>query len=634
MARIELIFHRPPAAGSPSQMVFGNEDDSGPDPGSTQDAVARMAIRLPGTSVAIGALRRKTAGAGIRLPGARMALGAAYQTRTDRPAVGGTLSGFEEAAPAQGGLVSVYQQAAIADRVTQIRGWRALHAGAATVQRWQDSARLHLTTRQGMGFAMDVGGLTAQAWQEGTRLLLATRQGLANALAGQAVVLQRFQEGIILRRAMRQAFRDGLCEGAWHASSMGDARVLGIVMGGARHQDAMAPLPGVTPGRPVDPPKPPPCYRPPPGGAVELAFSSVWSESSELLFICCRPGPDPQPPRYVIPQLKVYMTVHTMEAALLPDMEAVALSDVTIASDDDGFGWSFSANGPEHLLDQLAPSGGLPARLRVVVDGIDFVFVVQSLSRTRSFGNHRVAIQGVSATALLSSPYMPEQTWLNTVPATAQQLIRNALEFTGVQLDWKVSDWLVPEGAWSHRGTPLSAVMRVAASIGAVVSSHRTQERLIVAPRFAHLPWNWADATPDVRMPADVIVTDELRPEPRAAYNAIYVSGQAGGILGHVRRAGTAGNSLAPQVTDALITEAVAARQRGEAVLGASGNKLVQSITMPLLSGGTAPGLIRPGQLIEVVDTDESWRGLVRGTRLSAAMPVVRQQITVERATV
>lgn len=229
---------------------------------------------------------------------------------------------------------------------------------------------------------------------------------------------------------------------------------------------------------------------------------------------------------------------------------------------------------------------------------------------------------------------MPEQTWLNTAPATAQQLIRNALEFTGVQLDWKVSDWLVPAGAWSHRGTPLSVVMRVAASIGAVVSSHRTQERLIVAPRFAHLPWKWADATPDVRMPADVIVTDELRPEPRAAYNAIYVSGQAGGILGHVRRAGTAGNRLAPQVTDALITEAVAARQRGEAVLGASGNKLVQSITMPLLSGGTAPGLIRPGQLIEVVDTDESWRGLVRGTRLSAAMPVVRQQITVERATV
>ena len=174
--------------------------------------------------------------------------------------------------------------------------------------------------------------------------------------------------------------------------------------------------------------------------------------------------------------------------------------------------------------------------------------------------------------------------------------------------------------------------MRVAASIGAVVSSHRTRERLIVAPRFPHLPWKWADATPDVRIPADVIVTDELRPEPRAAYNAVYISGQVGGILGHVRRAGSAGGSLAPQITDALIAEAVAARQRGEAVLGASGNKLVQSITMPVLSGGTAPGLILPGQLIEVVDTRETWRGLVRASRLNAAMPVVRQQITVVRA--
>ena len=326
------------------------------------------------------------------------------------------------------------------------------------------------------------------------------------------------------------------------------------------------------------------------------------------------------------------MTIHTLEAELLPGLEPVVLSDVIIASDDDGFGWSFSANGPEHLLDQLAPVGGLPARLRIVVDGIDFVFVVQTLSRKRSFGNHRVAVQGVSMTALLSNPYMPEQTWLNTAPVTAQQLVREALEFTGVELDWKVSDWLVPAGAWSHRGTPLSAVMRVAASIGAVVSSHRTRERLIVAPRFPHLPWKWADATPDVRIPADVIVTDELRPEPRAAYNAVYISGQVGGILGHVRRAGSAGGSLAPQITDALIAEAVAARQRGEAVLGASGNKLVQSITMPVLSGGTAPGLILPGQLIEVVDTRETWRGLVRASRLNAAMPVVRQQITVVRA--
>ncbi|MBJ2139820.1 hypothetical protein JC796_03675 [Delftia acidovorans] len=626
MAIIELIFRRPLAGGSPNELVFGNEDDSG----SGQDAVTRAAIRLPGARVGIRALRRKTAATAIRLPGARVALGAIYQTRTDRPAVGGTLSAFEEGAAARGALVSVYQQSAVASSTTRIGGGRAFAAGAATVHRWQDSQRLRLDTRQGMGNALAVAGITAQAWQEAIRVHLATRQGMDNAQAAQAAVLQRFQEAIRVRRATVQAFSDGLQRGAWHTSSMGDALQLAVVMGGARYQDAMVPPSGITPGRPVDPPKPPPCYVPPPGGAVELVFSQAWTGSTELVFICCKGGVNPEPPRYVIPKLKVYMTVHTMEAALLPSMEPVVLRDVVIASEDDGFGWSFSANGPEHLLDQLAPSGGLPARVRVVVDGIDFVFAVQSLSRSRRFGEHSVSVQGASVTALLGSP-MPESTWLSTQPATAQQLILNALEFTGVGIDWRVNDWLVPAGAWSHRGTPLSAVMRVAESIGAVVRSHRTQEQLIIAPRYPALPWHWAATTPDVRMPADVIVTDDLSPEPRASYNAVYVVGQIGGIQGHVRRAASAGDVLAPDVTDALITDAVAARQRGEAILGAAGNKLMQSITMPLITGGASPGLILPGQLIEVDDTKQTWRGLVRASRLSASMPVVRQQITVER---
>lgn len=132
-------------------------------------------------------------------------------------------------------------------------------------------------------------------------------------------------------------------------------------------------------------------------------------------------------------------------------------------------------------------------------------------------------------------------------------------------------------------------------------------------------------------MPAAIITTDSLEPDPRPAYNAVYVSGMAQGVLGHVKRTGTAGDLLAPQITDALITQEVAARQRGSATLGAAGNKLTHTMTLPLLTGGTMPGLIQPGYLVQVDDIGHTWRGLVRGIRISASLPTVRQTITVER---
>ena len=44
---------------------------------------------------------------------------------------------------------------------------------------------------------------------------------------------------------------------------------------------------------------------------------------------------------------------------------------------------------------------------------------------------------------------------------TAQQLALQALDLTGYTLDWDLTDWLVPAGAWSHSGTPLAAVQAI-----------------------------------------------------------------------------------------------------------------------------------------------------------------------------
>jgi hypothetical protein len=94
---------------------------------------------------------------------------------------------------------------------------------------------------------------------------------------------------------------------------------------------------------------------------------------------------------------------------------------------------------------------------------------------------------------------MLESAWLNADAATAQQLAEAALEFSGVTLDWQITDWLVPAGAWSFSGTPLAAVQRVAEAAGAVLQSHRTDPVFRVLPRYTALPWEWTTTTPECR---------------------------------------------------------------------------------------------------------------------------------------
>jgi hypothetical protein len=134
-------------------------------------------------------------------------------------------------------------------------------------------------------------------------------------------------------------------------------------------------------------------------------------------------------------------------------------------------------------------------------------------------------------------------------------------------------------------------------------------------------------------MPGQIITNDGLQTTAGVEYNAVYVSGSVqGAIVGHVVRTGTAGDVLAPEVPERLVTDVTSARQRGISVLAAAALKRRHSMTVPLLTGGSNPGLILPGYLIEVQEPGEVWRGLVRGLTVTTGVPTVRQQLVVERA--
>ncbi|MDR0216730.1 MAG: hypothetical protein LBJ15_22370 [Comamonas sp.] len=627
MAAVDLIFNRAFKTGNPVELVFGDDGR-----GHVPNAALVVAARMPGLRVrSLVHVRRDLAAAG-RMPGLRCSAIVRYNTDTPRPVVAEVVSDAQQAQPVTEGWSAGWQ-----DTDALPAGWVSAAQDAKPLQEqfgvaWQDGQRQGVAALGRFQQARPLPGATTQArWQEARgvrRGLQATAQDAVPVRAGSMV---RFQETLRDRRRMVEATAQD-ATGLQYQLTTGAGPSVPLHRGfEGRYQQAMKPPAGKSQTQPPEPENPG-CYEQLVGGPVRLLFCRSWTASADLLFMCCKAvGPEPQP-QFVIPLLPVYMQVHHLTAHLLPSLEPVVLTDVSIAADDDSYCWSLSANGPEHLLDQLAPVGGLPQRLQVGIDGMQFVFAVTSTARSRSFGRRRVAVQGISVTAMLGSPYMPKQAWLSTSVATAQQLAVAALEFSGVDLDWQIPDWQVPGGAWSFQGTPLQAVLRMAESVNAVVRSHRTAEQLIVAPRYPVLPWEWGAAVPDVQMPAAVIVTDELRPDPRAEYNAIYVAGgSVGGVLGHVVRSLSARDKLAPQIQDDLITHADAARMRGSWALAASGNKLQHSISMPVLTGGTNPGILNPGQLLEVADTDGTWRGLVRGVSVSASMPRVRQQVTVER---
>ena len=452
----------------------------------------------------------------------------------------------------------------------------------------------------------------AVRWQEAERLPTA------------AVGLQH-QEASRLQRGVRSRWQEALQAQAGHRDRYGAA--LQVDVGRlSRWQAAMYPLPGHSA---IEPPIEPPCYVP----STTLVFREKQKHATTLIFVCEGHGStNPGQPPLFIPLLRVYMTTHYMEAVMLPTLERVPLEDVTIEADVGMPHWKLTASGPLGLMD-LFPLNSPPRLVRVTVDGLPWVFAISPAGRSRVPGLRRARITGRSVPALAGATSLAEQIWLNNAPATAQQVVTEALQFTDVGVDWQIPDWLVPAGAWSFKGKPLAAAVRVAEAVGAVLQSHPTEPTLQFLPRYASLPWEWdsASVTPDVSIASAALAADDYEPDEQPSWEAVYVYGTAQGVGRRIVRGGTAGGILAPQQVDDLITDHVAAVERGRSILGAGGTQALATMSLPILTGGTLPGVLRVNQLLEVVEPAETWRGLVRAVTVRAGPSEVRQSVRVER---
>lgn len=627
MAGVDLFFERTPAAGPPWTLLFG--DLSGPAPARTFELdgwfaelsfVGRARSIVPCTLL-------------VMFPEMTMQSTALYLTKTQRPTVAKIDARWAKGATAQEiGATGQYTGAVRKPLGTQ-EVWSVgakLPMGIAAGQFSaikQDIRNLSLF-ESSMHRAQDASSLPFQSADHSVRLRILSRYQKADRMTASRV-RDFFNAGrrqpsmleSLWNRAVGYRFGTGSSAGRAVTSNRGWQ---------VQFQEGWRPRAGRSAA--MLPPVPPavnPCYLP----DTNLLFDLAGRSDLGLIFICERhTTPVPPTETVVVPIRRIYMVVNNASLRRVDGNILLPTFSMTLGLDVDSWTWSFSAALPGRALPDLEPAGtGSPVEVEATINGTVFRALVESIERTREFGTNDLRISGRGKTALLDAPYAPVMSFTNSQARTAQQIMGDVLTFNGVSLGWSIqwglADWSIPAGVFSHQGSYIGALNKIALVAGGYVQPHSASQLIKVLPRYPRVPWDWATVTPDFQLPADVTSRESLRWLEKAAYNRVFVSGQEVGVLGQVTRSGTAGDVLAPMVVDALITDAVVARQRGIAVLADTGRQVEVSLRLPVLE---VTGIITPGAFVDYQDGGVTRRGLVRSTQVQAGLPEVWQTLGVQ----
>ena len=568
---------------------------------------------------------------GASLPGVVFSGEVRYYSRTQRPTVGQTAHPWQLARQTEDGATQGQQDA------------------AATPAGWDMFWRRTLGVPQGIEHRLPpVLAATPEQrgvrYQDATRLQDSTWFAHQHATRFEAARRGLFQNAGPLRDATRFRHQDGDRTKRAGRVSRWQSAVLVVRGQGSdfqtarpqlkgwcgRYQEAVPPPPGISRWVVPEPPVPQPCYTP----STRLLFAALAATDGHLLFLCenhiTPPPPDGEP--VVVPVRRVYFVINNVTLYRVSDGAPVPVFNLSLSLDASSWAWGFDAVLPARAEVLVAPGDAFgPVDLVASVNGTPFRVLAESISRERIFGDASIRISGRGRNAVLAAPYAPVMTFSNTEGRTARQLMDEVLTVNGIPLgwavDWGLTDWNVPAGAFAQQGSWMDALTAIAGAAGGYLIPHPSAQSIRVRHRYPVAPWEWSTVTPDFVLPVDAVARESLRWLEKPAYNRVFVSGQDVGVLGQVTRAGTAGDVLAPMVVDPLITEAAAARQRGIAVLADTGQQLEVSLRLPVLA---ETGIIEPGAFVEYQDGSASRLGIVRATQVEAGMPEVWQTLGVQ----
>ena len=372
-------------------------------------------------------------------------------------------------------------------------------------------------------------------------------------------------------------------------------------------------VPNPTINQPPSPvPQPPPVYNPPPGHQVDLA-------------LICPPfsGPGDQVPlpfRAYECVRDQYVIENTIICRRVSTGEEFTCLEFSANGDIESFTDAFSAQLPRSALEIVLPLDQ-PVEVEIEVNGVTMLMLLEAWSEDVVFGDSggrqdTIRVSGRSVSAELDEPFSAANSRFEENTRTWVQLMQQELP---VDSAWQlivhpsVQDYTVPGGTFSYQGlSPIRAIARIAEAVGAVVQQVPGGRSLLVLPRYPVPSWEMEATQADKQIDFGQIdaIGAEFRPSVRR--NGIYVAGEtAGGHLVRATRTGTAGAPWLDTVTDALITDPQAGLARARSEISATGRRQIYRATIPLVTGPTDPGMVLPGQLALVVESQQTqWTGL------------------------
>lgn len=334
----------------------------------------------------------------------------------------------------------------------------------------------------------------------------------------------------------------------------------------------------------------------------------------------------------LVPIRKAYMVRNEISLLRVDGGLAIPMITFAMSLDADSWTWQWSATLPASALALVLPgSDGEPVEVQAAVNGLPFRLMVEQITKPREFARHTVNVSGRGLAAVLDDPYAPVFNHGNTSARTAQQLMADVLTLNGVPIgwdvDWGITDWLVPGNVWAHQGTYMSALRDIADAAGAYLQPHDTERTLQVLARYPHMPRDWTLDMADIELPAGVAAMESIEWVRKPSYDRVHVSGTTAGAVYEVNLTGGGGLLSAPMVTHPLITHVDAGRQRGIAVLADTGLQQPVTLRMQVLEES---GLIKPGMYVRYPVEGAMRLGLVRSTSVEWDRPALRQTITLE----
>ena len=385
--------------------------------------------------------------------------------------------------------------------------------------------------------------------------------------------------------------------------------------------------------KPPEPPKPPVPIKLPEVVTTHLLFQHPpITGMPVLIFGGVSGGVIPDTNTKIVPVRRVYIVINNASLRRVDGNIQLPVLGMSLSLDTDSWTWGFNASLAGSALSSIEPGNtNTPVEVEALINGVAYRALIERVSRSREFGKTDIKVQGRGKSALLDSPYAPSLNFNNSADRTAQQLMNDALTLNGASIgwsvDWGITDWLVPAGVFAHQGSYVGALNKIANAAGAYIQPSPVAQTVRVLPRYKAAPWEWDTITPDFELPADVTTTENTEWLWKPKYERVYVSGIENGVFAQVTKRGGTGALLAPMVTDELMTDVAAARQRGIAVLSDTGRIANITIKVPVL---TETGIIPPGKFIRYVDGGTTRIGVVRSVGVDVSMPEIYQTLGVE----